>query len=554
VEVSNTHGTSSLNGFRYFPRPTVVSVEPPTGPPTGGNLVTVRGSGFVANAAGSPLVRFDGANATAISVLDDTTLTCRVPAGAARTLADVALENANGSASLLDAYRWILREVTDLNDDGFSDTVVSAIDSVGLHFSTGSGLADASSNSAGLRLVPGLTGTDFGANLGCGDLNGDQISDLVVAAPLDDVGGVDSGAVYVFFGPLSPAATPRQASTANAIFRGAAGGDRFGSDIALGDVTGDGLRDLVVGAPLHDTAGSDGGAIYVYRGRAGFTGQTTAQANVRLLGSGAQQSFGFAVAVGDVSGDNIGDVLAGAPNEGFNGGSSGAAFVFRGGSALQSTSSDFAPVQLGGAGSNEHFGTSLAAADIDGDGIAELIVGAPDARIGGIQGGSVSCFRGGASLVNGVAPAARFEGEVSGDRLGQTLAVGEVNGDALADLLLSAPLQDVPAANAGRAYLVLGGTLLGGPIAGRATMLLTAENSSGDQFGSALGIVDLDGDGRSEVLIGSPFNNAGGADAGRVYVFLGASLQATRSAGADDATFSGASIGLNFGRALASTR
>jgi hypothetical protein len=248
-------------------------------------------------------------------------------------------------------------------------------------------------------------------------------------------------------------------------------------------------------------------------------------------------------------------VLVGAPNQGVTGGQSGAAYVFRGGtSVLVSMSSANAAVQVAGGGSNEHFGTSVESADLDGDGIDELVVGAPDARVGGVQGGLVACFRGGAGLVSGVAPAARFDGEVSGDRLGQVLAVGEVNGDARADLLVGAPFQDVPAANAGRAYLLLGGPLLGGPVASRAAMLITAENSTGDQLGAALGIADIDGDGRGDVLVGAPFNNGGGSDAGRMYVFFGSALQATRSANADDVTLSGASVGLLYGRALLSTR
>jgi hypothetical protein len=81
-------------------------------------------------------------------------------------------------------------------------------------------------------------------------------------------------------------------------------------------------------------------------------------------------------------------------------------------------------------------------------------------------------------------------------------------------------------------------------------MILVAENSAGDQFGAGLALTDLDGDGLSDACVGAPFSNGLGADAGRVYVFFGAALQATRSGGADDVTYSGVSAALVLGREL----
>jgi PKD repeat protein len=557
VVVSNARGASSLTGFRYHPRPALASLDPSTGPPEGGTVVTLHGSGFLANGAGAPLVRFSTTDASAVTVLDDATVRCTAPAGAARTTASVTLSNANGTASAVDAYRWVTREPTDLNDDGFSDALLAGADAVYVFFGSPLGLVDELTSTADLVLRPSVAGGDFGAQLASGDLNGDRIADLVVAAPLDDGGGADAGTVFVFFGPLASSPTPRFSNSASATFRGAAAGDRFGSSVAVGNVSGDATNDLVVGAPFHDTAGSDAGAVYVYRGSASFTGQTTAQAAVRLLANGSQNSFGAALALGDLTGDGQTELVVGAPLEGASGGSSGAAYVFRGGAALVSASASAAQVPLAGAASGDHFGSCAAAADYDADGTADLFVGAPDAKgAGGVQGGSVFGFHGGVSLVTGSAASAplRLDGEVAGDRLGQALALGDTNGDGRADLLVGAPQQDVPAANAGRGYLVLGGSLLGGSIATRAHMILMAENSAGDQFGTGLALVDLDGDGRADVLVGAPFGNGGGTDSGRVYIFLGSALQATRSAVGDDATVTGASAALLLGRELGSPR
>ena len=556
VVASNSHGASSLSGFRYHPRPTITSVDPSLGPPEGGTLVTLHGTGFSANAAGAPSVRFEGTDASDITVLDDTTVRCISPAGPGRTWPAITLVNANGTASFTEGFRWLTRDPGDLNDDGIGDALFSAADSVCLFFGAPFGLGDESTLAADLILRPAATGIDFGAQITSRDLNADQIADLVVSAPLDDVTGTDAGAVFVFFGPLAASPTPRTTGSASAVFRGAAAGDRFGTSVAVRDVSGDGLGDLLVGAPFNDAAGSDGGAVYVYRGGANFTGRTTAQATVRLLASGSQHSFGAALAAGNVTGDGAADVVVGAPAQGAAGGSSGAAYVFRGGASLINATAASALVQVAGAASGDRFGSSAATGDFDGDGTDDLFLGAPEAKNTGVQAGAVFYLRGGSTLVSGSAAdaLARLDGENSGDRLGQVLGLGDADGDGRADLLASAPQHDLPAANAGRAYLVLGGALASGSIAARAHTVVLAENSSGDQFGSAVALTDFDGDGLADLFVGAPFSNGGGLDSGRVHVFLGSALQATHSGSADDVTYTGASPALVLGRAVGSAR
>ena len=556
VVVANTHGSASQPGFRYHARPTLTSIEPALGPPEGGTLVTLRGAGFSVDGAGLPTVSFGGASASGVVVLDDATARCVSPAGAPRSSATLTLSNANGAAQIVDGFRWQKRDPSDLNDDGFGDLLLTGADGVCVFFGALSGLVNESTATADLLLRPALVGVDFGNQVASGDLNGDRLADLVISAPLEDGAGIDAGAVFVFFGPLAASPSPRLSSSANATFRGAAAGDRFGTALLVQDVSGDGTPDLVVGAPLNDTAGADGGAVYVYRGALGFVSQTTAQANARLLGSGNQHNFGASLAGGDVTGDLLADLAVGAPLQGAAGGNSGAAFVFRGGPTLVSASSSSAQVQLPGAGSGDHFGTSVAIGDFDGDGVEDLFVGAADARVGGNQGGAIYAFRGGATLVSVSATGASaiFESEVTGDRLGQNLALGDADGDGRVELLAGAPQFDLPAASSGRAYLLKGGAFLGGSIALRAWTILTAENSSGDGFGTGLSLTDLDGDGRCDLLIGAPFSNGGAVDSGRAYVFFGAALQATRSAAADDVTYTGANPAQVLGRDIGSAR
>ncbi|HEX6883328.1 MAG TPA: IPT/TIG domain-containing protein [Planctomycetota bacterium] len=556
VTASNARGSARLTGYRYHPRPTLASVEPATGAPEGGTPVVLRGSGFLANGAGAPQVLFGATPATGVSVVDDATLTCVAPSGPARSSVSVAVANENGSTTLVDGYRWVQREPTDLDADGISDAIVAAANGVYVFFGSALGPTNESNATADLVLRHTQSSTDFGIELAAGDLNGDRFPDLVVAAPLDDASGSDAGAVYVFFGPLTASPSARLTSSASAVLRGASSGDRFGTALALGDVGGDALSDLIVGAPGSDLPGSDGGAVYVFRGAPTFASQGPAQAAVRLLATGSQHSFGASLAAGDVSGDGRADVLVGAPLEGASGGNSGAVYVFRGGPGLASGDAGAAQVRLTGASSGDRFGSCVGTADFDGDGLDELFAGAPEARHQGTQAGCIYVFRGGPGLASAGADdaSARYDGEASGDRFGQGFALGDANGDGVADLLAGAPQHDLPSANAGRAYLVRGGAFLGGAIATRASTVLVAESSAGDQFGASLGLVDLDGDGRCEALVGAPFSNGGGTDSGRVYLFLGAALAATRSAGADDATLTGSSASLLFGRAVGSVR
>lgn len=107
VELSNANGTASLvDGYDYHPEPTLVSVAPDSGTSLGGTSLTLTGTGFSANAAGVNTVLIDAVAATSVVVVNDTTLTCVAPAGAAGDTVDVALSNANGDALLAAGFEY----------------------------------------------------------------------------------------------------------------------------------------------------------------------------------------------------------------------------------------------------------------------------------------------------------------------------------------------------------------------------------------------------------------------------------------------------------------
>jgi len=339
---------------------------------------------------------------------------------------------------------------------------------------------------AGFRIEGANAEDGAGGAVGyAGDLNGDGLGDILIGAPGATVGGKEAaGRASVVFGRRTfPARLSLSGLGSGGVaISGVSAGGQVGHVVsAAGDMNGDGYDDALIAAPgTSRTGAAESGAVYVLFGRAAFpAGLTVSQISgangFRVEGAAAGDHAGWAADSGDVNSDGRADLVVGAPDAA---GYSGRAYVVLGANTLPNV---IALGALNGSngfrllGSEEHgaSGAAVGAADVDGDGDDDVLVGASAAGTGSAR------FAGRVDVVFGrPAFAAEIDlgaldansgvsvlGEVAGDQAGQALSGGgDWDGDGFDELLIGAPNRGVgPANNQGAAFLVRGGPTLGVP-------------------------------------------------------------------------------------------
>ncbi|MBP7149748.1 MAG: FG-GAP repeat protein, partial [Acidobacteria bacterium] len=263
-----------------------------------------------------------------------------------------------------------------------------------------------------------------------GDVNGDGFSDIIVGAPRYDGGETDEGRSYVYYGsPSGPsfAASWHEESDA--------ADDRFGYSVATaGDVNGDGYSDIVVGVPRHMTSLIAEGVAYVYYGSAAGLPH---EADKVLFDRDhlARALFGASVSTaGDVNGDGYSDVIVGAPGE--TPAVPERAFVYHGSA---DGLSNIATWIVQGDQADCGFAAAVSTAgDVDGDGYSEVIVGADQYTNGNTDEGKAFVYHG-SGIGLSTTPAWSAEGNADEATLGISVgAAGDVNGDGYADIIIGA--------------------------------------------------------------------------------------------------------------------
>jgi type II secretory pathway pseudopilin PulG len=417
---------------------------------------------------------------------------------------------------------------------------------------------------SGFATTGSAASIESGYSVAIGDINGDGIPDLIIGAPYTTIGGnSNSGSVYVVFGTPYGFPDPLPLSSLNGTngfeLDGAAASNNVGYSVAVGDFNGDGVKDLIIGAP-----GTSAGSVYiVYGSTSAWTSPQTLNTGagtiingvkgIRLDGVTAGDKAGSAVAAGDVNGDGYTDVIIGAPVRTTSTGSVYAVFGaanVSGTPTMKDGTHNWASTQtlsgtvinstngvvFNGVSSGDQAGFSLATGDINGNGTVDFIVGAPYRTT---NTGATYLVFGASSWTSPVALSGLngttgviFNGASTNIYSGYALATGDVNGDGTTDLLIGAYGATIGAnANAGATYIVFGSTstwtsphtLNAAYLTGSSVGVEFDGNAASIKSGYALATGDLNNDGIADFIIGAPDATiSGNANAGSVYVVFGA--------------------------------
>jgi hypothetical protein len=321
---------------------------------------------------------------------------------------------------------------------------------------------------------------------------------------------------------------------ADQIWKGTKANAKAGVWMDLGDMSGDGRRDLIASAP--GIPGVTGKVFVIYGGPERSGEFSLSAADVVISSTEANALFGTATAAGNIisaEGTNPRNLAIGAP--GASGGR-GVVYLFATGwpTGTQLTEANFTYRIIGAPG--DQLGSALATGDLDKDGRRELIIGAPgNNRVYIIKG---SAALSGTIDLSTTAPAATL----TAAGIGHVLIAGDVTGDGTYDLMVGAPSQN----------LVFG--YVGTPGAIPSTPLISFSGANaGDEAGAMVRILDLDGDFVNDLVIGAPGGDGpsnGRANAGNVYVFFGPVSNGAKSVNQANAVFYGSTANARAGERI----
>lgn len=430
---------------------------------------------------------------------------------------------------------YTISSAGDINGDGYDEFMAGA------PFFDGGNVDEGFVAIRGTNTFPGgyaiLNGGQANAHFGMsiasiGDLNRDGYGDILVGAPDFDSGQSNEGAVFLYSGSSTGLKFPY-----SQLFESDQADAKFGQSVAGGmDLDGNGNPDLIIGASQYDNGQTNEGTVFVYYDQPDPVG-----ANIGIVAQSDQPNarMGYSVSsAGDVNGDGYSDVIVGAP--GYDNGEpdEGIAYLYYGSTnGINLASRVMLETNQGFSG----FGSSASTAgDVNGDGYSDVMVGAPDATNGEQQEGRVFIFHGSASGI-GTTPVAVLEPNIVFARMGVSVAsAGDINADGFSDVIVGAPNYNNGSTNQGAVFIYYGSA---SGIVGVPPTIFESGQEGAILGYSVAGAGDVNGDGFSDVVAGSPSYDHGEADEGIVRLYYGSATGVNPSPVTLEGNFGGASFG-----------